>query len=63
MCAVKVILAAGRGKNWRGWRGQPRKPQSPAVESGKGEQGMEAFETEQAPGLLIELDVGDKAKR
>lgn len=36
----KLILAAGRGKNWRGWRGA-KKPQSPGQMVGRGEQGME----------------------
>lgn len=45
----KLILAAGRGKNWRGWRGQPRKPQSPGQRVGKGEQGMEIFLRQNRP--------------
>lgn len=63
MCVVsKLILAAGRDKNWRGWRGT-KKAMEPRPDGGKGgARDGNSFEVEQAPGLLMDLDVGDKAK-
>ena len=46
-----------------GLEGATKKATEPGPKSGKGgARDGNIFETEQAPGLLIELDVGDKAK-
>ena len=63
VCAVKAHPGCWEGQELEGLERATKKAMEPRPASGKGgARDGNIFETEQAPGLLIELDVGDKAK-
>lgn len=62
VCVLSKLITAAGGARIGGAGGQP-KPQSQSQREWERARDGNIFETEQAPGLLIELDVGDKAKR